>query len=243
LNIPEVDLFKALCKWAFAGSSAEQGKGKAKRKGRAPKRAKKDTDSEANVQTRMNALLPYIRFTLMNAKELLEVVEPGGMVPQEILYDSFKNLALKTNLSSLKRRTSDVLQENDNTFSWKVRNFSSRKSELESSVFQYDGLPWNFLLFPLGDRDDAKDHLSAFLELSDPIAIDDEVGVQIHFQLWIKTQLPGLVSGHYGDATHTFTATQVTYGFPKLVSRVRVMDPAEGFLSDDTILLVVKFMK
>ncbi len=66
--------------------------------------AKATKQMEKASQSDLNAVLSHVRFPLMSSHQLSEIVEPTKLVPQELLFEAFKNhLVSKTGESSEER--------------------------------------------------------------------------------------------------------------------------------------------
>jgi hypothetical protein len=66
--------------------------------------AKATKQMEKASQSDLNAVLSHVRFPLMSSHQLSEIVEPTKLVPQELLFEAFKNhLVSKTEESSEER--------------------------------------------------------------------------------------------------------------------------------------------
>ncbi|KAE9447951.1 hypothetical protein C3L33_20143, partial [Rhododendron williamsianum] len=123
-------------------------------------------------------------------------------------------------------------------FTWEIGEFSKLKAKkLYSEIFYCGGYEWRLLVFPKGNN---TEHLSVYLDVPDsaswrPGGVDTPVSA---YQWSIKsvTQIQVANVRFYG-AEHRFNAEESDLGFTSFLPLIKLNDPEEGFLVNDTIVL------
>ena len=131
------------------------------------------------------------------------------------------------------------------TFRWRIEGFSSlhggavKGQELVSDPFFLGSAGLVLKCLPRGAAaDGAADALAVFLAVADPAVLGDGAEVDATFTLSVVNQKDPARSV-YKLAQTTFNCGQTEWGFGDLVDRDALMDPAEGVLAGDSLLLEV----
>ncbi|KAE9447958.1 hypothetical protein C3L33_20141, partial [Rhododendron williamsianum] len=114
-------------------------------------------------------------------------------------------------------------------FTWKIENFSKQKAEkLYSQIFYCGGFKWRLNAYPKG--------LSVYLDIPDSAKLPPGWSRYARFSISLINQI------HTQDTKskhteHKFNAGESSWGFPSFLPLVKLNDPEEGFLVNDTIVL------
>ncbi|KAG5549824.1 hypothetical protein RHGRI_014961 [Rhododendron griersonianum] len=114
-------------------------------------------------------------------------------------------------------------------FTWKIENFSKLKAEkLYSQIFYCGGFKWRLNAYPKG--------LSVYLDIPDSAKLPPGWSRYARFSISLINQI------HTQDTKsihteHKFNAGESSWGFPSFLPLVKLNDPEEGFLVNDTIVL------
>ncbi|XP_019056395.1 PREDICTED: uncharacterized protein LOC104799781 isoform X2 [Tarenaya hassleriana] len=125
----------------------------------------------------------------------------------------------------------------------KVDNFSLLKKyeveEIESSVLAFGGHKWKLILYPNGnENDNAKGHISLYLEIQDSESLPLNWAVKIQFDIFILNQFRPFWKNRYGSVV--FGPYNTKQGFARLISLSELHNTRQGYLVDDCALFGVK---
>ncbi|KAF7142610.1 hypothetical protein RHSIM_Rhsim05G0178200 [Rhododendron simsii] len=144
-------------------------------------------------------------------------------------------------------------------FTWKIENCSKLKAEkLYSQIFYCGGFKWRLIAYPMGNPTD----LSVYLDIPDSMKLPPGWSRYTRFSISLINQIhtrntksnvrlllvekavvvgfPAVavvVDPGTADTEHEFSAGKMSWGFHSFLPLVKLYDPMEGFLVNDTIVL------
>ncbi|GMQ01162.1 hypothetical protein CsSME_00047897 [Camellia sinensis var. sinensis] len=129
----------------------------------------------------------------------------------------------------------------NNTFTWKVDNFSTITDIfLCSDEFKVGERKWKLELYPRGNAKPEGESLSLFLAVADYEALPLNWKVYAKFKLQIKDQING---SHIEKITQCwFCASTRDWGFSSFEKLCNINDRGSSFIMKDTLIVEVEIM-
>ncbi|KAI7990218.1 Ubiquitin carboxyl-terminal hydrolase 12 [Camellia lanceoleosa] len=129
----------------------------------------------------------------------------------------------------------------NNTFTWKVDNFSTITDIfLCSDEFKVGEQKWKLELYPRGNAKPEGESLSLFLAVADYAALPLNWKVYAKFKLRIKDQING---SHIVKKTQCwFRASTRNWGFSSFEKLCNINDRGSSFIMKDTLIVEVEIM-
>eukprot|EP01132_Coremiostelium_polycephalum_P004652 gene4652-5811_t len=121
-----------------------------------------------------------------------------------------------------------------------IKNYPTHQEPFYSDTFELAGFSWRLYIFPTGNGPQFENHLSIFLDLYDM----HKPGFPEHtadFSLELVNQVnPSDSIKKQFD--HNFTKANKDWGLSKFIETTKLLNPATGFLVDDTMCIKVEIL-
>ncbi|KAI8556262.1 hypothetical protein RHMOL_Rhmol05G0239300 [Rhododendron molle] len=119
-------------------------------------------------------------------------------------------------------------------FTWEIEEFSKLKARrLYSKIFYCGGYEWRLLVFPKGNDNE---HLSVYLDVPDWAKLAPGWSRYARFSISVVNQIHNAYT-ESKRTEHKFDANGSDWGFTSFLPLIKLNDPKEGFLVNDTIVL------
>ncbi|XP_058213297.1 MATH domain and coiled-coil domain-containing protein At3g58270-like isoform X2 [Rhododendron vialii] len=119
-------------------------------------------------------------------------------------------------------------------FTWKIENFSKRKTKkLYSDTFYSGGYEWRVLIYPKGNN---VEYLSLYLDVGDLATLPYGWTRYAQFSISVINQSHNTLTVRK-DTQHQFDAREFDWGFTSFLPLKVLNDPGQGFLLNDTIIV------
>ncbi|XP_058213298.1 MATH domain and coiled-coil domain-containing protein At3g58250-like [Rhododendron vialii] len=118
-------------------------------------------------------------------------------------------------------------------FTWEIEEFSKLKAKLYSEIFYCGGYEWRLLVFPKGNN---TEHLSVYLDFPESAKLPPGWSRYARFSISVFNQIRNADTSTR-RAEHKFNAEERDWGFTFFLPLIKLNDPKEGFLVNDTIVL------
>ncbi|GAM25105.1 hypothetical protein SAMD00019534_082800 [Acytostelium subglobosum LB1] len=121
---------------------------------------------------------------------------------------------------------------------WTISNYSQQTDKFYTNTAQICGLTWRLYIFPKGNT--SNEDLSLFLDLVE-IKQPNFPCQKVNFMLELVNQKKPEESVRK-PSDHIFSAKFVDWGFNKFIKISTLLDPKNGFIVDDTLILRVEIL-
>ena len=124
-------------------------------------------------------------------------------------------------------------------FSWRLKNVSQvfrTANKAESGVYVVGDFNWRLIMFPRGNNRKNAEYTSVFMDAVDADTLPFNWSRSAKFVLRVRNQLRPDDSVAK-DSGHAFTRQARDWGFSQFVKVADVLDPAAGFVVDDTLVI------
>lgn len=134
-----------------------------------------------------------------------------------------------------------IKEPEDNTYTWKVDNFSGISMEsLHSEEFIIRGQKWKLDLHPKGNRKAKGESLSVFLSVADRENLPLKWKIYAKFKLRVRDQVQSVHQEKMGS--NWFCSSRVDWGFSRFMLLTDLNDKSKGFMVKDTVIIEVEVL-
>lgn len=209
------------------------------------------------------SIMELVRFPLMDYEELVEEVEPSGVVPIKLILEAYRHLARPKTIpltaeQRLNPRFTPRAQQEDleggtkvytlscseeehdhcATLAWPITNFSTISSQRHmSDEFELCGLKWRLWSYAAGEAKHA-DSFSVYLEsirTPEKEGMDFVRNTTFEFSL-INPSSPSLTCNHPSSPNVLFTSEKGVWG-NGLIELKQLYDKSLGYIQNDTVIV------
>lgn len=134
-----------------------------------------------------------------------------------------------------------IKEPEDNTYTWKVDNFSGISMEsLHSEEFIIRGQKWKLDLHPKGNGKAKGESLSVFLSVADRENLPLKWKIYAKFKLRVRDQVQSVHQEKMGS--NWFCSSRVDWGFSRFMLLTDLNDKSKGFMVKDTVIIEVEVL-